>query len=143
MVYRKPQLQARKTLWDDLREIHLGANNAWALVGDFNAILSVNERVGGSQNPSLRRMTDFQNFVHDCDLVDAGFQGCLFTWLGGGLKHRLDRLLINLQWRIKFEEAIVFHLPHFKSDHRVLLIKMKRIAKQNKKRRPFGSWRLG
>lgn len=137
VVYGKPHLQARISLWDDLREIQLGVNTAWAMVGDFNAILSSNERAGGAHNPSWRGMTDFQNFVDDCELVDAGFQGCLFTWQGGGLKQRLERLLCNLQWRLRFEEAVVFHIPHFKSDHRALLIKLKKRSNQNKRRRPF------
>lgn len=36
VVYGKPQLQARRTLWDDLRDIQVGVNAPWALVGDFN-----------------------------------------------------------------------------------------------------------
>lgn len=136
-VYGKPQLQARRVLWDELREIHLGMDNSWAIVGDFNAILAANERSGGSNNQNLRGMLDFQELVNDCDLVDAGYQGCPFTWKGGNLSQRLDRLLVNLQWRIRFEEAVVFHLPHFKSDHRMVLIKMRKTVKKNQKRRPF------
>lgn len=127
----------RKTLWDDLRDIQAGLNGSWAVVGDFNAILSTNERKGGAQTPSLRGMIDFQNLVNDFDLVDAGYQGSPFTWQGGGLSQRLDRLLINLQWRVRFEEAVVFHLPHFKSDHRAILIKVKAVQGQNRRRRPF------
>lgn len=137
VVYGKPQIQARRVLWDDLREIHIGMDNSWAIVGDFNAILAANERSGGSSNPNIRGMLDFQNLVNDCDLVDAGYQGCPFTWKGGNLLQRLDRLMVNLQWRIRFEEAVVFHLPHFKSDHRMVLMKMKKTVKQNQKRRPF------
>lgn len=137
VVYGKPQLQARRTLWDDLRELHSGVTSPWALAGDFNAILEANERKGGAQSPSLRGMIDFQNFVGDCDLVDAGFQGSPFTWQGGGLLQRLDRLLVNLQWRIRFEEAVVFHLPHFKSDHRAILVRLIRSERRNKRRRPF------
>lgn len=137
VVYGKPQLQARRMLWDDLQEIHFDLNDAWAIVGDFNAILSANERVGGSQTPTLKGMIDFQGFVNDCDLIDTGYQGSPFTWKAGSLMQRLDRLVVNLQWRIRFDEAVVFHLPHYKSDHRPLLIKIKKVPNHNRKRRPL------
>lgn len=137
VVYGRPQLQARRILWDDLRDINSGIDNSWAIVGDFNAILEANERIEGSQSPSMRGMLDFQVFVSDYDLVDAGYQGCPFTWQNSGLSQRLDRLIVNMHWRIRFEEAEVYHLPRFKSDHRVVLLKLKRVTMQNRRRRPF------
>lgn len=63
--------------------------------------------------------------------------GGAFTWKNGKLQQRLDRVLINIQWRIKFQGASVFHLPFFKSDHRAILVQFKSKRITNKGRRPF------
>ncbi|KAI9081418.1 hypothetical protein K1719_036564 [Acacia pycnantha] len=49
-VYRSPQKQFRKYLWQDLTSLAESISNPWVLAGDFNAILNSNERQGGSTN---------------------------------------------------------------------------------------------
>lgn len=75
--------------------------------------------------------------LQDCNLIDAGFQGSAFTWKKGNLFQRLDRMLINMHWRLCFPQAAMFHLPYFKSDHRAMLLKVKRRSEANQRRRPF------
>lgn len=53
----------------------------------------------------------FAQWIHDCGLIDMGFSETKFTWERGGVKERLDRALCNAQWRLKYEEASVLHLP--------------------------------
>lgn len=82
-------------------------------------------------------MKNFCDMILACNLLDAGFQGSPFTWKHGRLFQRLDRVLVNIQWRLKFQGANVFHLPFFKSDHRALLVQLKGRKKPNRHRRPF------
>lgn len=52
-------------------------------------------------------------------------------------------MFCNLQWRLNFPSASVIHLPFFKSDHRVVLVQLKKNGRPNKNRRPFrflASW---
>lgn len=118
-------------------------NDPWAIIGDFNSTLSSQDRMGGSQNPSQRGCDDFRGMVQNCNLVDAGFQGPPFTWQMGNLSIRLDRMFINIQWRLLFQDGVVFHLPKFKSNHRCILVRMKKEKPVNSHRRPFrfmASW---
>lgn len=70
-------------------------------------------------------------------------QGSPFTWRRGDLFQRLDRFLINIQWRLMFQNAVVRHLPFFKSDHHAILVQMNSVRRVNKSRRSFrflASW---
>lgn len=96
---------------------------------------SSQDRCGGSVNPSRKNAIDFQRKMEDCDLIDAGFQGLVFTWHRGSLMERLDCILINLDWCIRFKNALVLHLPFFKSNHRAVLIKFIELTGTNKNRR--------
>lgn len=46
-------------------------------------------------------------------------------------------VLINLDWRIRFSEVEIHHLPFYKSDHRPLLINFYFQLLPNRHRRPF------
>lgn len=82
-------------------------------------------------------MVKFRETVQHCNLIDAGFRGYQFTWHRDQLEERLDRALINLDWRLRFPDAVVHHLPHFKSDHRPLFIKFTSDKRRPVGRRPF------
>lgn len=84
-----------------------------------------------------RDMEAFRSTLQDCDLTDAGFQGDPFTWRKDNMEVRLDRFLINLSWRLRFQDAFIKHLDHLKSDHRPLLICFLKEKRRNMRRRPF------
>ncbi|XP_017974482.1 PREDICTED: uncharacterized protein LOC108661563 [Theobroma cacao] len=50
----------------------------WMVGGDFNAIVSVAERLNGAP-PYGGSMEDFATMLLDCGLLDAGFEGKNFT----------------------------------------------------------------
>lgn len=137
VVYANTSYVRRQDLWDDLNRITESHDTPWAVLGDFNCILSDSERKGGASNPSNRGRDDFRRMLHDCNLIDSGFQGSPYTWRSGNLFQRLDRILINMQWRLRFPQAAVFHLPYFKSDHRAVLMQMERNNGPNRRRRSF------
>lgn len=137
VVYASTSYVRRQQLWDDLSRIAQSHDCPWAVLGDFNCLLSDSERKGGASNPANRGREDFRRMLHDCSLVDAGFQGSQYIWRSGNLFQRLDRILINMHWRLRFPQAAVFHLPYFKSDHRAVLMQMERKNGPNRRRRPF------
>lgn len=113
------------------------------VVGDFKAILHGHERKERSDTPSMRVASHFTQCFRDCDLIDGGFQGYSFTWKWSNLEQKLDHLVMNIQWRMRLQEAVVAHLPPFKSDHHPLLIKLESESRTNRRRRPFrfiASW---
>lgn len=51
----------------------------WAHMGDFNEVLSEEEKSGG--NPICqRRVRAIQDCMNECHMMDLGFSGLKFTW---------------------------------------------------------------
>ncbi|KAI9113377.1 hypothetical protein K1719_015902 [Acacia pycnantha] len=122
-VYGSPNQQFSKVLWQDLNLIASSISSPWVLAGDFNAILSHEERKGGS----LRRAHGcklFNKFIHSNGLMDLGFQGPKFTWRRGSLLMRLDRAICSSSWIQCFPRSALAHLPKILSDHRPIQIKL-------------------
>lgn len=65
--------------------------------------------------------------VSDCNLVDLGFKGNVFTWSNNqegedNVRERLDRALATVDWRDIYPNAQVFHDICFGSDHCLLVL---------------------
>ncbi|KAL0309433.1 UNVERIFIED_CONTAM: hypothetical protein Sradi_5885600, partial [Sesamum radiatum] len=95
-VYAKCDTVERRALWDALRAVLVGAS-PWIVGGDFNTVLSPDERSGGSA-PSGIAMSNFHYVIADSALVDAGYVGSPYTWYSRRLHQRLDRVLISNYW---------------------------------------------
>ncbi|XP_019186538.1 PREDICTED: uncharacterized protein LOC109181240 [Ipomoea nil] len=126
VVYGSPNMQLRRKLFADLSSQDLGLQGPWLSVGDFNSVLK-KEEVSNSDTFNTARCTDFSDWIFREGLIDLGFTGSPFTWMRGintttFKGARLDRALANGDWRIRFPEARVEHLPMIASDHCPLLI---------------------
>lgn len=139
-VYASPVYSRRCLLWNHLRGLRGTITLPWALMGDFNEILSPSEQQGGDF--SSTRAVAFATAMDDCNLVDLEFFGSKFMWqkkcVGGRLiSRRLDRGIGDLPWRLGFPEASVEHLTRKHSDHNPLLLRCyTNVA--SRKDRPFG-----
>ncbi|GAA0172560.1 hypothetical protein LIER_26363 [Lithospermum erythrorhizon] len=63
----------RRNLWVDLRN-YAQNSTSWIVMGDFNAIVSGEEQIGGNA-PNDVSMADFNQCLLDCNLLDDGFVG--------------------------------------------------------------------
>jgi hypothetical protein len=127
-IYASPQEINRNVLWNDLKSIAMNMKEPWLLAGDFNDIMSINEKKGGVP-ASIRKCNIFKERIDVCRLIDVGFMGAKYTWQGpvfhGGQRiyERLDRALSNDLWRLEFPDGYVKVLPRLDfSDHHPLLI---------------------
>ncbi|KAL8171312.1 hypothetical protein V2J09_023116 [Rumex salicifolius] len=105
--------------------------------GDFNVIVSLDERSGGSGG-LMEDSAIFSNLISRRDLVDMGFSGSKFTLCRGAtdapiVSKRLDKFLMNIPW----DEAFVRHLPAVRSDHNPLLLSLLSSSGFNTHRSPF------
>lgn len=125
IVYASASYVRRQELWDKLSNLATNIVDPWVVLGDFNDILVDHERKGGSPNFWIRGMNGFRSMVQDCNLLDMGFQGSLFTWKHGNLFQRLDWGFLQFTWKMNFPSASVIHLPFFKSDHRMVMVQIK------------------
>ncbi|KAE8713266.1 hypothetical protein F3Y22_tig00110213pilonHSYRG00218 [Hibiscus syriacus] len=121
-VYASPQVEKHKLVWKHLINLNPGENEAWVLGGDFNSILRLDEKDGGScRGSGVRNL--FVAFVFELGLFEVDYRGSKFTWRRGNLCKRLDRYLMNSCWADIFSGTIVLHLDRVGSDHCPLLLK--------------------
>ncbi|KAI9089336.1 hypothetical protein K1719_029615 [Acacia pycnantha] len=80
-IYAVPHSNLRAVLWDNLLRISNNTSSPWSVVGDFNDIQSVEERIGG-RSVSLSRIRWFQDRINEAGLSDLGSVGPTMTWRG-------------------------------------------------------------
>lgn len=106
-------------------------------MGDFNEILTLNEKSGGPLRNSLQ-IYAFLDAISDCNLDDLGAVGGPFTWCNSHTKERLVRGLASSDWRDTFSFSSVIHLAPSRSDHVPLLLEVRtELQPQNRRRRSF------
>ncbi|KAF7822906.1 reverse transcriptase [Senna tora] len=125
-VYASPIRERRKILWENLSLIANNNHLPWMVCGDFNEVLSQDEK-WGIRLASHSRIRDFKGCLDNCSLMDLGFSGCKFTWCnkrpdGQIVFERLDRFLGNAGWVSLFPNAINYHLPQVYSDHNPIML---------------------
>ncbi|XP_074271598.1 uncharacterized protein LOC141595532 [Silene latifolia] len=120
MVYAFNSIHDRVPLWDHLRRISSHVSGPWAIVGDFNCVLSATERVGG--NTPSGKIEPFRQCVADFGVIDFAAIGSLFTWNNKQkpeemIYSRIDRFLINKDWSDHLPELYAHFLPEGLLDH--------------------------
>ncbi|OVA17071.1 Ribonuclease H domain [Macleaya cordata] len=91
----------RRALWDHLQTISM-LNKPWLLIGDFNAVLRMEEKKGGLPPKSIA-MTEFWDCVQSCNLIESHSTGIKYTWCNNQVGSRrilckLDRAFFNTLW---------------------------------------------
>ncbi|XP_074265091.1 uncharacterized protein LOC141587507 [Silene latifolia] len=120
VVYGFNRVAERAPLWDSLNLMAAVVSGPWLVMGDFNNVLAMDERIGSEI--TVAELKGFQECVATCGLMDAPAQGAFFTWnnkhdAGDMVFSRIDRVLINDEWLAQFSEAdITFH-PEGLYDH--------------------------
>ena len=125
-TYASPNLVQKGIMWDSLRTISIHMYLPWLVVDDLNNVATSSEKLGGADF-IFHRASTFSRRIEDCQLMDLGFKGTLFTWMGKRrgialVQERLNHALTNDNWRLRSPEASVFHLPRVFFDHNPILI---------------------
>lgn len=97
-VYGLYTVVTRRGLWEALREFGVGLTDPWMVLGDFNAIRSLNDKLGGVEL-SRYFLQDLDDTCTACCLTDSPSFGPWHTWRGPDrILAKLDRVLINDYW---------------------------------------------
>ncbi|XP_074297629.1 uncharacterized protein LOC141628372 [Silene latifolia] len=120
MVYGFNRLADRSPLWHSIKTMKSYINGPWVVMGDFNNVLAMNERIGS--DVSTAEVREFQECVDVCGLNDIPAQGDFFTWTNkqevGDLKFsRIDRALVIDEWLHHFPNTITMFHPEGLFDH--------------------------
>ncbi|KAJ8899198.1 hypothetical protein K2173_012374 [Erythroxylum novogranatense] len=124
--YGNPNRSRRHISWNLLRALARQDDKEWACIGDFNELLSQEEKWGLHDHPHYL-IRNFRDVLSDCDLHDIKYTGSLFTWYMKRnsqvvAKQRLDRAVGNGRWFLRFSECSVQSLVAPVSDHDPLLL---------------------
>ena len=122
-VYGPVERNKSELFWEELGAVKGLWEGPWCIGGDFNMVISPNERNrGGRFSHSMRR---FSEVLNELGLRDLPLHGGPFTWRGGlnnQCMSRLDRFLVTADWESQFSNSIQSTLPRPVSDHCPVLL---------------------
>jgi len=102
-------------LWEDLRK--WGTESPWLLLGDFNYILSQDDKHNG-EPVSNYETSDFRELCSDLGLADLNYTGYQFTWTNGTVWTKIDRVMVNTHcFSLQQMAHVYFSTPGAFSDH--------------------------
>jgi len=78
-VYGANHELQRKDMWEDLLDIANNMDEAWCILGDFNAVLYTGGRIRGTQ-VQFHEVKSFMECITACDLQEVRSTGPYFTW---------------------------------------------------------------
>ena len=106
-VYGPIEKSLRESFWEELASIRGLWEEPWCVGGDFNEILSPNEKSKeGRISNNMRRFSDILN---DLGLRDLPLQGGPYTWRdgqNGRSMSRLNRFLVSANWESHCNKVI-------------------------------------
>ncbi|KAH7659849.1 DNase I-like protein [Dioscorea alata] len=105
------RIQDQSSIWFELTGI-ASLNLPWILIGDFNAIASLNEFQGGSRNYYRSKARVFSDFIFLNNVLDVNYISSRFTWcnnqVGAARKWAcLDRCLLNPRCMISVHVIVI------------------------------------
>jgi len=114
-IYGFNTITARRALWDDLRR--WGTESPWLLLGDFNSILSQEDKHNG-EPVSTYETSYFRECCSDLGIADLNSTGSYFTWTNGTIWTKINRVMANTQW-FSLQQMVHVHFgtPGAFSDH--------------------------
>jgi hypothetical protein len=97
--YGHPITAKRHESWALLEHLRQFQPLPWICIGDFNEILTQEEKIGALLRKE-GQMDQFRNALVNCKLTDLGFIGSKYTWTNcrsadNFVKERLDRVVAN------------------------------------------------
>ena len=139
--YGSPTVEGKMAAWDILRVLKNHNPLPWLCTGDFNELVSRDEKWGRVARPESQ-MVKFRQVIDDCGFKDLGFSVSPFTWWNkqhGAAKilECLDRSMATMEWLLHFPRYSVHHLQAVFSDHRPLWVELEPLTISRAPRKCF------
>ncbi|KAL0928744.1 hypothetical protein M5K25_000663 [Dendrobium thyrsiflorum] len=127
-VYGDTDCYNKEKLWKCLEDPSF-SKLPFIVGGDFNCILSQDEKKGGKKFAFKKGALDMLAFMRNFNFHEVQATGPKFTWCNNkkGLARileKLDRCIINAKALTKSNKLVVKHLARVASDHCPLLVKI-------------------
>jgi hypothetical protein len=126
--YGFPDHDRRRESWDLLRALATDTSLPWCVMGDFNDMLSEEDKRGGTPQPHWL-IRGFREAVQDSGLIDLPMDGYPFTWTKGRrvlnpTEERLDRAMATQSWLDEFPQFKFINAIADRSDHSPILLRL-------------------
>ena len=82
-VYGYKTVEQRRPLWQDLKEISQQTEDAWLVIGDFNAILYMQDRLRGDE-VQKSEVREYAECIDHCELTEMRSFGTYYSWSNKG-----------------------------------------------------------
>ena len=142
-VYGYNERKDTKKLWESFGMLSTTVNGDWVILGDFNAIMNLEERIG--QPVRENEVSDMRSCMGRCCLVDVKSTGKFFTWNNKqeGVNRvycKPNRVVGNVAWMEEFAMSEVMFLLEGDFDHCPILLKSFPFTQKRKPFRFFDMW---
>lgn len=126
--YGIPERSRRREAWNMIRYLHGLSSIPWCFIGDFNDLLSDEDKCGRVEHPSWL-LSGFREMVLACNLADIQLEGYPFTWWKSrgtdrAVEERLDRTMVTPNWCGIFPETRLFNCLASISDYSPILLSL-------------------
>lgn len=141
-IYGYPERERRVEAWHMLRGLAEKSQLPWCVIGDFNDMVDECEKRRRRRQPRAL-LQGFADAIHDCKLLDLGYEGEKFTWERSRgterwVQCRLDRGLATQEWIDMFPSTVIKVGEVTTSDHLPLFLDLcRRVYVQKGKRFRF------
>ncbi|KAI0529247.1 hypothetical protein KFK09_001794 [Dendrobium nobile] len=127
-IYGNKNVYRRRSLWESLGNYSSKEFNM-VIGGDFNYILSKEDKRGGKRFKFPLGPKEMKNFLSNYDFHEIGYVGQKFTWCNNQngvdrILERLDRCLLNSVALNTPNQFVVRNLARVASDHCPILLNL-------------------
>ena len=138
-VYGNAVQSHRIDVWNKLRSFKSISHPNWLCIGDFNQILSLEDKFAFHLNP-ITGAESFQQMIDDLALCELVSSGQKFTWMNrreedGFVMEKLDRAFASIEWVNSYPKYVLRNLPIVRPDHGPILLDCE--SSTPFRRRPF------
>lgn len=144
-IYAPARKEWKSEFWNELILYVNSLSLPFIILGDFNEISQISDKLGGAQYNSSRSLI-MQNLFSNVSCIEIAFVGQRFTWRKKKAGHnyiyeRLDRGVASSSWLGIFPQAKIKHHVFTSSDH--CQISLDYMPKENTKAPPSDLKRCG
>ncbi|GJU17261.1 RNA-directed DNA polymerase, eukaryota [Tanacetum coccineum] len=122
-IYAPQAITEKRSLWNYITSLITRWDGECIVMGDFNEVRSVEERMGSVYNAHGANV--FNDFISNSGLVDVPLEGYSFTWShpSANKMSKLDRFLVTEGLISLFPHISALCLDRHLSDHRPILLR--------------------
>ncbi|KAJ8432946.1 hypothetical protein Cgig2_020576 [Carnegiea gigantea] len=120
LLYAPIDQSDRTTFWNQLGSLMHNVNAPMLFMGDFNEVLTPEERKHATGLTS--NMRKFAAWVQDLGLVDIKIQNKKFTWMRANSASRINRFQVTHDWLGAFQSLNAYCREKLLSDHLAIIL---------------------